>query len=99
VHDRPELERALALRSGLIGINNRNLKSFETRLETTGELAAHIPSDRLIVGESGISTPSDIGRLTRAGAAAFLVGESLMRRADVTDATKKLLTAPIKDKA
>jgi indole-3-glycerol phosphate synthase len=94
VHNEDELSRALALDARLIGINNRNLKSFETRLETTEELAQRIPADRIIVAESGIFTPADIARLSRAGARAFLVGESLMRQADVESATRALL-API----
>jgi indole-3-glycerol phosphate synthase len=94
VHNEDELSRALALNARLIGINNRNLKSFETRLETTEELARNIPADRIIVAESGIFTPTDIARLSRAGARAFLVGESLMRQTDVEAATRALL-API----
>ncbi|MBI1384894.1 MAG: indole-3-glycerol phosphate synthase TrpC [Rhizobiales bacterium] len=96
VHDRAELERALALEARLIGINNRNLKTFETRLETTAELAAHIPADRLVVAESGIAAPADIRTLWASGARAFLVGESLMRQADVRAATAALLaTGPL----
>ncbi len=91
VHDEAELGRALRLRSPLIGVNNRNLKTFEVDLGTTERLARLAPDDCLLVCESGIGTPTDIARMQAAGAPCFLVGESLMRQADVTAATASLL--------
>lgn len=91
VHDERELERALALDTPLIGINNRDLTTFRTTLETTERLAPRVPRDRLLVSESGIGAPTDLARLALAGVRAFLVGESLMRQADVEAATRALL--------
>jgi indole-3-glycerol phosphate synthase len=91
VHDEKELQRALRLKSKLIGINNRDLKTFATSLETCERLARIIPPGRVIVGESGIFTPTDLTRLGKAGIATFLIGESLMRQSDVAAATRALL--------
>ncbi|SFR04907.1 indole-3-glycerol phosphate synthase TrpC [Poseidonocella sedimentorum] len=95
VHDGEELDRALTLKSPLIGVNNRNLKTFETRLETTEELAGRVPEDRLLISESGLNTPADLARMARHGARSFLIGESLMRQQDVEAATRALLADPL----
>ena len=94
-HDEEELDRALELETRLVGINNRDLRNFETKLETCERLAEKIPADRIIVAESGISTHEDCLRLMRSGIRTFLVGECLMRQKDVAAATRNLLCGAI----
>lgn len=94
VHDANELERALTLASPLIGINNRNLKTLETDLSTTEELAPLVPANRLVVCESGLDHPGDLTRMAASGAFCFLVGTSLMAEADIEAATRRLLGRP-----
>ena len=94
VHNQRELERALGLQTSLIGINNRNLKTLQTDLAITEQLAPLVPADRFMVAESGIRSTEDLQRLAVAGARCFLVGESLMRQPDVAAATRALLGEP-----
>ena len=91
VHSAQELERALALKSPLLGINNRNLKTLVVDIATTEELAALVPKGRQLIAESGLNSPEDLARMAKAGASRFLIGESLMRQDDVETATKNLL--------
>lgn len=91
VHNGEELDRAFGLKPSMIGINNRDLATFHTTLEVSETLAPRVPEDVLVVGESGINARADLDRLARAGVKTFLVGESLMRQADVTAATRRLL--------
>ena len=93
-HDDVEMARAAALGAELIGVNNRSLRTFEVDLATTERLAAAAPEAALLVTESGIFTSTDVARLERSGAKAMLVGESLMRQADVAAATRALLGQP-----
>jgi indole-3-glycerol phosphate synthase len=96
VHDAAELERATRLKSPMIGINNRNLHSFEVTLQTTRDLARRVPEDRMIISESGLFTPEDLADVARFGARSFLIGESLMRQDDVEAATRAILAKAIR---
>jgi indole-3-glycerol phosphate synthase len=91
VHDADELDRALALEGDLVGINNRNLKTLAVDLATTEQLAPKVPKDRVLVAESGLGSPADLARMAKAGASAFLIGESFMRQADVEGAVRVIL--------
>ena len=95
VHDGEELDRALALKSPLIGVNNRNLKTFETTLDTTRTLSKRVPEGRFLISESGLNTPADLADMAGYGARAFLIGESLMRQENVQEATETLLKNPV----
>ena len=94
VHNEAELQRALRLKTRLIGINNRNLNSLDIDLATTEKLAKGLPKERMLVSESGLHTPADLARMARAGARCFLIGESLMKQRDVEAATRAIL-APV----
>lgn len=95
VHDDAELERASLLKAPLLGMNNRDLNTFEVSLDVTRRLARLAPADRVLVSESGLHTPEDLAEMARFGARCFLIGESLMRAEDVADATRKLLANPL----
>jgi indole-3-glycerol phosphate synthase len=95
VHNAAELERAAKLSSRMIGINNRDLKTFDTTLDTTRTLSKQVPADRMIISESGLATPADLADMARYGARSFLIGESLMRQSDVAAATQALLAHPL----
>lgn len=95
VHDRAELDRAFGLEAGMIGINNRDLKTMAVDLATTEELAPLVPAERLVVGESGLSTPADLARMAAVGVTTFLIGESFMRQDDVAEAVRTMLAQPV----
>ena len=94
VHDLEELDRAAALRSPLLGINNRNLKTFNVNIDTSKVLARHAPADKILVSESGLNNRNDLFQLAQLGVSCFLIGESLMREENIMGATRKLLTNP-----
>ena len=95
VHDEQELERALRLKSPLIGVNNRNLKTMKTDLATTEQLAHLVPMDRILISESGLNTEADLARMANIGAKCFLIGEALMRQENLEDATRSILSNPV----
>ncbi|WP_417728120.1 indole-3-glycerol phosphate synthase TrpC [Roseovarius sp.] len=95
VHNREELDRTHRLKSRMIGINNRNLNTFETSLDTTRSLSKFVPPEKMIVCESGLATPEDLADMARHGARAFLIGETLMRAKDVAQATRDILANPL----
>ena len=95
IHNGEELERAARLKSQMIGINNRNLNTFKTSLDVTRKLSKLVPADRMIVCESGLNSPQDLADMAKYGARSFLIGESLMRQDDVTQATRTLLANPL----
>ncbi|EAP84565.1 indole-3-glycerol phosphate synthase [Sulfitobacter pontiacus] len=96
VHDKEELDRAAVLKSRMMGINNRNLKTFETTLDTTRRLSKHVDVEKMIVSESGLNTPDDLADMAKYGSRVFLIGESLMRQDDVEVATRNLLATPLR---
>ena len=96
VHDKAELDRAADLDAQLLGINNRDLRSFDTSLDVTRSLSKHVPAGKTIVSESGLTGPADLADLARYGARCFLIGESLMRHQDVEEATRAMLANPLK---
>ncbi|HDY95368.1 hypothetical protein LCGC14_0256070 [marine sediment metagenome] len=96
VHDKAELDRAAVLKSRMMGINNRNLKTFETTLDTTRLLSKHVDVEKMIVSESGLNTPDDLADMAKYGSRVFLIGESLMRQDDVEVATRNLLATPLR---
>ncbi|MCF7748179.1 indole-3-glycerol phosphate synthase TrpC [Sulfitobacter sp. M39] len=96
VHDKAELDRAAVLKSRMMGINNRNLKTFETTLDTTRRLSKHVDVEKMIVSESGLNTPGDLADMAKYGSRVFLIGESLMRQDDVEVATRNLLATPLR---
>ena len=95
VHDEHEMERALRLKSPLIGVNNRNLKTMKTDLATTERLAHLVPMDRILISESGLNTEADLARMANVGARCFLIGEALMRQENLEDATRSILSNPV----
>jgi indole-3-glycerol phosphate synthase len=99
VHDAAELERAKLLKSSLIGINNRDLNTFEVDIGTTRGLVRSVPANKIIISESGLSTRQDLAQLARWGVRCFLIGESLMRQENVEGATRELLRSPWRPEA